>query len=336
MKVTIKDVAKKAGVSVTTVSFVLNGRLREVSEETAKTVLKTVKELGYVPNTRARNLQRQRSGFIALLVPDLANPFYTALAQAIMMELEDSEFLLALINSSGRLTSEENIYKLFASNTFDGGLIVSKKFDLEKYYPNLINTMPFVLLDESVDNEDIYVVTGNNIKGGVLAAEHLIEMGHTRLACITGPNDSPNSNKRLKGFLDECAKSGIEVDKENILEGDYTFESGYSSAMELIKRQNDITAVFCFNDLMALGAMRAFREMKISIPDDISIIGYDNSLYAQTSYESLTSIDQCVQDIGKKAIHILLNMIEKKDIKAKKIFIEPHLVKRDTVKRRII
>lgn len=313
MKVTIKDIAAKAGVSVTTVSFVINGKLNEVSSETAQLVMKTIDECGYVPNVQARNLQRQRSGLVALFVPDLTNPYYTEVAQAAMNELGGTQFKLALMSSINDLKDDQDIRKVLGSSLFDGCLIVANEISaIERYTRNGGSNVPCVLLDASIDSNKAKVVTGDNVLGGEIAANFLLENNHSEVVCISGPKNSPNSLNRLAGFLSVYSKKGISIIKDAVAEGDYTFESGYTKMGELIDSGNKFSAVFCLNDLMALGAMQNLKERNIRVPEDVSIIGYDNSLFAKTSGPRLTTVDQRASDIGSTSIKMLIKLIEKK------------------------
>lgn len=331
MKATIKDVAKRANVSVTTVSLLLNGKSDSFSAETKKAVYDAVEELQYIPNRLAQNLSNNQSNLIALMVPDLMNPYYTIMAQSIMERMEKTQYNLALIGFPEDESKRKRINNLLRARTFDGALIVSSKFDpiIEELQKD--KKFKYVLLDESIEIENSPLVTGDSEKGGRLAAQLYLDANHRKLACITGPSNTPNSNSRLKGFLDELNSNGIKINKEYILEGNYTYESGYENALKLLNK--DITGVFALNDLMAYGAIRAFTEAGKSIPEDISVIGYDNLEKIQYLELKLTTIDQQIDAIGNLSIDLLIQLLEGKEIDNRVNFIEPLIVNGETVKK---
>lgn len=332
-RVTIKDVASLAGVSVTTVSFVMNGNLSEISEETALKVKKAAEELEYVPNIRARNFAKQKSEFIAFVIPDLNNPFYTTFAQTIIDELDGTEYTLAILSTNNENDNHQQIWNVLSNATFDGAIIVSKMFDSANFREISQNFMPFIMLDEYVNEDDIPVVSNNNYLGGQLAADYLLEMNHRQIACITGPVNSPNSQLRLKGFRDKLADYSVKICGDNIKFGDYSFESGYESARTLLASENGITAMFCLNDVMAMGAVRAIREKGLSVPQDISVVGYDNVNNISELSLSLTTIDQNITEMGKVAVKLLLDTINRKSSQRKKLIIQPTLVKGGSVRQ---
>ncbi len=332
-RVTIKDVANLAKVSATTVSFVLNNNLSEVSEETAKKVRSAAKELGYVPNIRARNFAKQKSEFLAFVIPDLSNPFYTIFAQTIIEELKDSDYTLAILTTNKEKDNHQQILKLLSNASFDGAIIVSKLFEASTFNEITQNFMPFIMLDEYIDDKNIPIVSNDNYLGGHLAGEYLIAMKHTNIACITGPVNSPNSLMRLKGFRETLAENGVELSDSNIYFGDYSFESGYLTAQNILGKSENVTSIFCFNDVMAMGAVRAIREQGLSVPEDISIVGYDNINNISELSLSLTTIDQNITEMGKSAVKLLLDTINQREGKGKKLTIKPTLVKGGSVKK---
>lgn len=331
MKATIKDVAKLANVSVTTVSLLLNGKSDSFSAETKKAVYDAVEELQYIPNRLAQNLSNNQSNLIALMVPDLMNPYYTIMAQSIMERMEQTQYNLALIGFPEDESKRKRISNLLRARTFDGALIVSSKFDpiIEELQKD--KKFKYVLLDESIEIENSPLVTGNSDKGGRLAAQLFLEANHKKLACITGPSNTPNSNSRLKGFLDELNRNGVQINQEHILEGNYTYESGYENALMLLNE--DITGIFALNDLMAYGAIRAFTEAGKSIPGNLSVVGYDNLERIQYLELKLTTIDQQIDAIGNLSIDLLIQLLEGKEIDSQVNFIEPLIVYGETVKK---
>lgn len=330
-RVTIKQVAEKAGVSVTTVSFVLNGNHDQVSAQTVDKVMKVAKELGYVPNRRAQNLQSQKSGFLVMVIEDVMNPYFMKLSQALVTELNKTDYTLAMINRNNRTVSDEAFWNLFSNATFDGGFIVSNIFDSTDRVKLTNNFMPFVMMDEFIETDNLPLVTNDNLYGGKLAADYLLSMGHRKIACITGAKHSPNSEMRYLGFKEILDQSAVPLIKK--YQGNYGFNSGYEFMIEIIRDYPEITAVFCFNDMMAFGAMEACKDQGLSVPEDISIIGYDNVGQSIGLDRVLTTIDQGIEKIAESAVKMLIDVIENKKISQMKLLIEPQLIERKTVRK---
>lgn len=328
-RITIKNVAEKAQVSVTTVSFVLNGNHSQVSDKTISKVLKAADELGYIPNRRAQNLQSQRSGFLAMVVEDVANPFFMKLSQALVDELMETEYTLAIINRSNRTVDDRDFWNLLSNATFDGGFIVSKIFDSTNFDRITHNFMPFVMLDEFVEDQEIPLVASDNYYGGQMVADYLLSLGHRHILCITGPQASPNSRQRYQGFKERLVKHDIKPEK--IYMGAYDYESGYQKMKEILSDYPQTTAVFCFNDLMALGAIQACLEKGLDLPNDMSIIGYDHVAQIYGPHSFLTTVDQGIKIIAKNAVAMLIKLINKEKIEHRKILIKPTLIAKESV-----
>lgn len=333
MAVTIKDVAKEARVSIATVSMVLNDAKFPISDATKQKVLEAANKLNYVPNRIAQSLVKKKSNSIALIVPDITNPFYPEIAKAVSEVARDRGYSLLLINTDNDKNIERNSLDILENGFAEGALIISRdatSFIDEKMKSLVLKT---VYMDESSfeSTDSKYLVTGNSDLGGYIAGMHLIELGHTKLACITGPEDTPNSSRRLSGFLKACMENNIELKKDNILIGDYSFEGGYKNGLKLAEL--DVTAAFCFNDLSAYGTIKGIRSKGKSVPEDISIIGYDNLLMDKFIDPSLTTIDQFSKKIGTIGTKMLFDLIEGKAIKDNRILINPILVQGETTKK---
>ena len=330
MKPTIKDVAREAGVSIATVSMVINDKADRISDDTIDRVKQVIEKLNYTPNKNAQNLQKRKTNLIALLVPDLKNSFYTEIADSAIKAAEKKGYLLTLIDLPYSDSHKKRIYETFNANQFAGALVVSRKFDEDILILLEEVDLPYVLLDESIKFKDrSSLITGNNRLGGALVAEYFIKKGHRRLACITGPDNTPNSMKRLSGFVNEINKYGIILEKENIVCGNYTLEGGYEAGKELINK--DITGIFAFNDLSAIGCINYFRENGKRIPEDISIIGYDHINISDYLFAKLTTVDQRVSKIGIEGVELLISKIDGKKTIGDK-FIDPIFIEGETVK----
>lgn len=331
MRTTIKDVAEEAGVSISTVSMVMSGKADRISEQTKKRVLEVAERLDYVPNRQAQWLQSQESKVLAILVPDLSNNYYARLASAAMQTAMSNGYLLIVLTLPEDADEQKNLRTIFRGGYIGGVLIASRRFDSIR--KDLVGNkqISYVLMDESIAESDSrYLVTGDKELGGQIAARHFLEMGHRKFACITGPEGAPNSVRRLEGFVGELKRNGIEIPEENIYRGDYDAKSGYEGAAAL--EGKDFTAVFAFNDLSAIGAMRYFQERGYRIPEDVSIIGYDHIQTSDYVYPRLTTVDQNLNTIAVAGTEALINLITGKPVLSEQL-IAPTLIAGETVAR---
>ncbi len=329
MKATMRDVARLANVSVATVSMVINHKDERISKKTREKVFDAIKELNYEPNRFAQMLKTGTSHLMALLVPDLRNDFYAQIAQEGMIEASKHGYFLTFIGLPTTDEERDRLKRVIGNGEFAGILMVSRQFNEILLEDIAKREVPCIILDESIDKgRNFSLVAGDNVAGGQLAAEYLYAMGHEKLACITGPKNTPNSKSRLKGFLEQLNSYGITVAREHILVGDYTLEGGYRCGKKLMDQ--DITGIFTFNDLSAIGCMKAAYDCGKRVPEDLSIIGYDNITMSNYTHPKLASIDQDPKRIATLAVEALIKGIEGKEID-KVSLIEPTLKRGETV-----
>jgi len=303
-RVTIKGVAKKAGVSISTVSRVLSPQVNDyMREETRGKVLGAIKELDYRPDIRAQSLRGRGTRIIGLVMPDALNPFYQELAYVLEEVCYREKYGLLVCNSKNSITRELTYIDLLERQKVDG-IIISTVGLKEIKLNNLVKRgIPIVLMDRDVPGANIPVMFTNNYLGGCQATQYLIDLGHKKIACIAGAMNALSSINRLKGYCDTLKKNGLEIDKKLIKEGKLTYKDGHKLMKELLRKyDNEFTAVFCLNDLVALGAMRAIQEEGKSIPSDYSIIGFDNISFSFISNPPLTTIAQPIKEIAQGAL----------------------------------
>ncbi|MFC4410635.1 LacI family DNA-binding transcriptional regulator [Chungangia koreensis] len=305
-KWTIKDIAKKAGVSITTVSRVLNRKEEGMSAQTREKVLRVIEELEYQPNRLARGLVTKQSKLIGLIVPTISNPFFPELCRGAEDEANKYGYSLVICNSDASAEKEERYIKILKEQQVDGIILSSQSglssASLDRHSKNL----HYVLLDR-MEREKVPGVFLENEEGGYLAGQHLIQLGHKKMACITGPESIKNSRDRLKGFKRALKEVGLEP--TIIREGDFSLESGYSHAKEILENEN-VSAIFTCNDLMACGVYRAAHEMGVGIPQDISVIGFDDIPLISALIPKLTTIRQDTYMMGRKSAELLIQQIE--------------------------
>jgi len=329
---TIKDISKAANVSIATVSKVLNGDYSKVSLETKKRILKIAKELNYRPNRLARGLASKSTGIIGLIVPDITNPYYAELAQGVENKADKLGYTIMLCNT-GEDTHKENSYiDVLIEYNADGVIITGneKASDIDNIQ-NLHNfNIPFVLIDRMIPNVE-YNVMVDNIRGAYIATEYIIKNGHRKIAFIGGEAMAPHPMNRLQGFLQAMKDYGVEIDQNLIRIGTYHVESGYKHALELLESDSDFTAIVCGNDLIAYGAIKAIKQQGLKVPEDISVIGYDDIFISSLLEPPLTTIKQPTYDLGAYATEILIKLIKNESVEEKVKLFVPQLVVRKSV-----
>lgn len=347
-KATIKDVAAQAEVSVATVSLVLNGRPARVADATRERIFQAARELHYVPNQNARSLVTNESKLIALIVPDIENLFFIALAKSLEDLCSADGYSLIISSSDDSRIAEHNLMNKLSSRGVDGIFLIATR-QSTAHQEGLREDVqrldcPVILIDRLADSDWCDGVGFNNRHGGYLAAAHLLQAGHRRIGCISGDIGEGNANARRQGFLDALAEWGVNADRRLLVEGDYRFPSGYAAADQIV--DNGATAVFCANDLMAAGFMRRLSERKLGIPDDISLVGYDNVVGRFGVMPDITAVDQNVNDMAAECYRIVADRIGETNSTRQKItavskpwlvkpvseILLPTLVVRDTVR----
>lgn len=326
---TIVDVARDAGVSYTTVSRVLNNK-GNVRPETRERVLRAVTRLGYVVDQRARSLAGGRSQVIGLLVHDLGTSYIGEIIRGIEAELAPAQYDLLLYTTHRRKTKESAYVTTLTRGLADGLLIVLPR-DPGAYLETLrLSNFPYVLIDHRGIGEEISAVTAANWQGGYTATEYLIKLGHRRIGHITGVLDQGCARDRLAGYKAALADHGIPFDPQLVQEGDFFRPAGYTGARVLLNLPDPPTAIFAANDVMAFGVMEAVRECGLRIPDDISIMGFDNISEAANVHPPLTTIQQPLEEMGRIATRMLLERIEKPELAPTRVELPTSLVVRQS------
>jgi LacI family transcriptional regulator len=328
--VTIKDVARASGVSYATVSRVLNG-YEFVKEATRQRVMEALEDLGYVANLHARSLVGGRTQIIGLLVPNLDNGYVGTITQGIDKELARTNYDLMLYTSHSHPSKESFYVSTIANGLTDGLLLVAPLAPTTYLEALREQNFPYVLIDQADSTENSNVVEATNWQGAYEATRYLNQLGHTRIAFITGLLAVRSAVDRLQGYKVALADCGIPVLEELIIEGTYQQQTGYENAKRLLQSPQLLpTAIFAANDLSAFGAMDAARECGLRIPDDISIIGFDDIPKASYVYPRLTTVRQPLEQMGQVAVKMLLERIEDQSRPPKKVALATQLIIRDS------
>jgi len=332
MAVRLKDIARDLNVSVITVSKAMRGNT-DISEATRERVLARMKELDYQPNMMARSLVTGQSYIVGLIVPDLLNPFFTELATSLGSALRKQSYGLVLASSEDNAEVEQSEIRMMLARGVDALLVASCQPTLQGFMNVHNQSTPFVLLDRPFPHLRANFVGTDDYAGGRLATEHLISIGRKRLAYIGSPDLTPAA-ERFRGFRIALRDHGIEVRNEWVLSNPELEESrddaGYELMQKLLKRRPRPNGVFCHNDVVAIGAMKATLDAGLSIPKDIAFVGFDNVRYSKYLQIPLTSVDQSTGQLGAVAAQLALDLIAKKGEKPKTILLAPSLVVRQS------
>lgn len=324
---TIYDVARLAGVSTATVSRALNGT-GQIAPPTRAAIEAAVEQLGYRANTIARSLVTKSTQTIALLLPDIANPFYAALVSGIQQHALSHGYTMLLCTTEGEAEREEQYLSLLRAQQVDGALVDGLRLPPDRIARFVKDGFPIVCLDRDVDSDSIPLVQVDNRLGGRLATEHLIGLGHSRIGHVTGAQDLGISEERLAGYNEALAAAGIQADPRLVAEGRFTEESGYEGARALLEASPDVTAVFAANDLSALGVLNALAESGRRVPGDVSVVGFDDLRLSAFTTPSLTTIKQPAAEIAQLATELLIGLTRGEPAGKVRHVLEPTLVVR--------
>jgi len=335
-RVTIKDVAREAQVSPATISYVLNGK-ENISEETKARVYAAMEKLNYVPNLSARGLANNTSKLIGVVIPQTEpgsslifnNNFYSEIVSAIEYHARIRGYHV-LISASD---ANESYFKLAKERNLDGIIVIGVYpdqffFDVKK------TQIPIVLIDSYFDDHYFHNIQINDRYGGYIATRYLLEKGHRRIGIFTGQlKEGGVVKKRFDGYVDALKEYDLPLRMEDVFEGTVDFHSGLELAHRLADSKTDITAVFCMADILAIGAMKGFHDRGLRIPEDISIVGFDDLVVAQYMWPGLTTVHQDIAAKGEKAVQILINSINNPHFGKQECILPISLVERESVKQ---
>ena len=326
-KVGIKDVAEKAGVSTATVSHALRNPGRVATNTRAK-VLAAVEEIGYTPNKLGVSLRTAKSGNIVVIIPDITDSHNSGIITALEKVARQHGYSVLLGNSQGSEQREREFAMMTESRQADGIILLSHRlpFKLDDEHRKIEDLPPLVNGCEPLSIEGIPTVTIDDRRAGFDAVDHLIQYGHRKIAVITGDMNTPSCQNRLMGYRDAMKAAGIDIDESQIVAEDYSIQGGEKGVRQLLMLKDRPTAICCFSDEIALGAMARLRENGFSIPDDVSVIGFDDIEFARYSNPSLTTIAQPASEIGETCAKLLMQLLNE-DKLDKFDYILPHKLK---------
>jgi LacI family transcriptional regulator len=321
MKITIKEVAERAGVSIATVSRVLNNS-GAVHEKTREAIMHAAKELQYVPNISARNLSRSKTDTIGLLLPDLHGEFYSEVIRGVDQTAQQSRHHLIVSSSHNNKYEIEAALRLMRGRV-DGLIIMSPQVDAHTLHANLPRSLPVVLLNCFIEGTSYDSINIDNFGGAYRMVHHMLEHGHRRIAIIKGTESNYDADQRLYGYRKAMVESGFAVDELIEVAGNFTEAEGYRAAQQIIAMAPRPTAVFASNDSMAIGAMSALREAGLKVPHDIAVAGFDDIPISKYIRPPLTSVHVDIAELGAHAMQCIVNAIDAKNTHQRRHMVIP-------------
>jgi len=328
---TIFDVAKAAGVSTATVSRVLNGS-GTVAPQTVKTVLDIVDKLSYTPNKQAQNLRKSTTGTVLVMLADITNPYYSNVFAGINVKAQEYGYNIYL-SDIRRRNAEEILKNAIESKNADGAILLSSNYD-DNWLGDYCNGFPIVECCEYVENIDIPHVSVDNYKAGYDATKYLIDLGYRNIGMISTENKFMSTREREHGYKDALKKNGINPSAGNVAYADinYSFSSGVNAAKKLLTAQNRPDALFCIGDSVALSAVTCAKELGLKVPEDVSIVGFDDVIYTKMIHPYITTIIQPCEKLGECAMDNLKDLIDGKKIEDRYVILPHGFIERESTK----
>ena len=327
---TIKDVAAVAGVSFTTVSHVVNNT-RPVSADVRSKVELAIRQLNYVPSAVARSLKARSTATIGLVVPNSTNPYFAELARGIEDGCARNGYCVFFCNSDDDPAKQRNYLRVLQEKRIDGLIVASAGDDSTLAQTLADSREPLVIVDRNIEGISADLVQIDHEKGAYLATRHLLQLGHSKIGCITGPIETAVSAMRVHGFIRAMAERGVEIAPNGIVESDFSGSGGYRAASQLFDTVQP-TAIFAGNDMMGIGALRAAAERGLRVPQDCSVIGFDDIELGRFTYPALSTVGQSVRALGEMAAQTLIERINgtSADTLFRRRVIAPRLILRES------
>jgi len=324
LSINIIDIAKRANVSKSTVSRVLNGQ-PHVSKKTRETIFRIIEELDFQPNPYARSIVSGKTKIVGLLIPNLKSPFYIEIMEGIVDEVGRNDYGLLIYKSEDK--DEKILKKVFHKGRTDGIIAITPRFHEQSFVDAFKDDQPFVLINHRNTQINTPFVCFNNFKGGYMAAKFLLDLGHRDIACFAGRISSQSTKDRFEGFKKALKEADVNLNESRIRIKGMHFEESISNIIVEWSRENKMpTAIFAYNDLTAFEIIEVLKELGFSVPGDVSVIGFDNTEMSRHFHPPLTTINQSMKKIGESGANMLLSLIQGVTLKKNKITIEPEVI----------
>jgi len=332
MTVTIKDIARHSGVSVSTVSRVLNKK-PDVNTETEARVNSAIKELGYSPSSVARGLVLKRSNAIGFVVPDITNPNFPELARGVVEKARQKGYSVIFFDTNQDNKVEKEALKLLRSKQVDGIIVSFSEANQDEFIKLKEDQFPAVQIYRKSPKSVISTIAIDNTDSAYKAVKYLINMGHSRIGHITTGISTLSGSERLEGYKKAFAEAGLKYKEEWIFSGSHCADTGFEGMKSFLEQSNHVTAVFASHDLMAVGAYEAVFKKGLSIPGDISIIGHDNIEISRLVHPKLTTMDTFKNKLGQAGVELLIEEIAENTRINREIIFKTELIVRDSTRR---
>jgi len=333
-KTKIKDVAEKTGLSITTVSRVLNGKAEDyrISKKTKETIEKAANELNYIPNKHAANLRSGKSNTLGLILPSLINPFFSKIASLINTEVNKQGYNLIISDSNEDIKAEKQALNQLISLNIEGLIMIPSNSEKDHIEHIQDKGLPVILIDRYFEDGKLPFVSTDNYLGATMATEHLLEYGHNCIACIQGVQTSTPNKLRVKGFSETMRNAGLH---SYMIAGDeFSIQNGYLQTKLLLQKKQRPTAIFTLSNTIALGCLQALKEENLKVPEDISIITFDDHPYLDFLSTPISCIKQPVDNICMIALKFLFSKLNgERDFKDERIILRPEIKYRESVRR---
>lgn len=332
-RLTIRQVAELAGVSTATVSRVINGRA-EVSEQAREAVMRVVRQYGYSTNRSARGLSAGRTGLVGVTLPVLHHSYFSVILAGAGEALYEHDMRMVLCPTYHEHDREVSLLERLMQGTTDGALLILPEESSEELSALHEHGYRFVIVDPHLaPDEMVPTVSAAHSSGAGEAVEHLLALGHRRIAAITGPRGWIATEERLRGYRGALAAGGVMPDPELEVESDFLTAGGRAAAARLLEGPDPPTAIFAFNDMLAIGAMQAARDRGLSVPDRLSIVGFDDTFEATIVTPALTTVRQPLAEMGRMAVAQLVRLLHNQRMDALHVELETRLVVRESTGR---
>lgn len=306
---TMKDVAEKAGVSTATVSRALMNP-EKVSSATRQKVEQAVAAVGYTAQSVTRNARRNDTQTILLIVPNICDPFFSEIIRGVEIAASKAGYLVLIGDCAHQKPQEWTFLNLMLTRQIDGIVLLGAQLPFDVSPDEQRNLPPMVMAIEFAPEMSLPTVNIDNLTASFVAVNHLLQLGHKRVACLTGPEDVALCQYRLQGYVQALRRSGISVEPTYIVRGDFTFESGVAAMNQLLALPQPPRALFCHSDIMAIGAISQAKRMGLRVPEDLSVVGFDDIELSRYCEPPLTTVKQPCFEIGREAVRLLLNELQ--------------------------
>lgn len=328
MKATIYDVAREAGVSIATVSKVINAK-GKISTERRNQIFAIMQRLQYQPSAIASALTSKQTFTLGLLIPDIANPFFAEVARAVEDRGHRFGYSVIICSTDNKDDRVERYISVLKQKRVDG-IIIGTGLENNDILQDISTIIPVVVIGREVNSFPVHTVVADDYAGGKQAACHLLSLGHTKLAVLAESLQISSSRERVRGFRQSLGEAGISLPDKSILACKNGLEDGIARTSELLSRMDRPTALFCCNDLIAVGALQAAKECGLRVPFDLSIVSFDNTLLATVTNPPLTSIAQPMDQLGEAAVDLLIQQFADSNTVKQRIALRTELIVRDS------